>query len=586
MPIDPRISLGVQQLQIADPLAQYGQVQNILAAQQQRQTAGIQNELAQAQLGQVRTSIREVQEAQDFIAQVMAEAKKNNAPTSDPMDAAMQMLRHPNPKVRDAGKNLFDANQTLLAYQQEKGFADYNRPKPAFMPTATITPGALGSGTFDPDAPVAEPMMSQTQKAAAITGTNLPPVSAPTNQLAPAAAAPVQTNALATPSKADQILAEIVDLQTRFPRSEAAKNKIALLTKQWENASKTHVVGRNLVTSGGHKIFEAPQDITPSEIKRLTAERDALAPNDPKRQLYDQAIADIGSQAQLARQRLDFDIQNAGSTRNIANQRLAFDQAKFAWEKSNPGFTIQQAEDGSIVGVNNRTLQAYPVSLNATPPPAPAPFGSKPPPGGAGKRGAVTTEEQPATQPLGQPLKGKSGGLTEGQGNAAMFGSAMAQAQQVFDKVEKEGTTTGAVATNLAQGIVKYVPLGVGDKLVNDIYALAVNDPTKLFGPDVNQQKLGQAQLAFSIAYLRKTSGAMFGPSEVANTIMEYFPAIGESASVVKQKSASRKRAIAGMKMSAGREGAKFIEQYESPSDGTSSTSAADPLNLFPAKKP
>jgi hypothetical protein len=167
-----------------------------------------------------------------------------------------------------------------------------------------------------------------------------------------------------------------------------------------------------------------------------------------------------------------------------------------------------------------------------------------------------------------------------------MFGSAMAQAQQVLNQAEKEGTTTGAGTVNLAQGIVKYVPLGVGDKLVNDIYALAVNDPTKLFGPDVNQQKVGQAQLAFAIAYLRKTSGAAFGPSEVANTIMEYFPSVGEDKAVVKQKAESRKRAIAGMKMSAGREGAKFIEQYESPSVGTSGTSASDPLGLFPAKKP
>jgi len=168
---------------------------------------------------------------------------------------------------------------------------------------------------------------------------------------------------------------------------------------------------------------------------------------------------------------------------------------------------------------------------------------------------------------------GKSA-LTESQGNAAMFGSAMAQAQQVLNQAEKEGTTTGAGTVNLAQGIVKYVPLGVGDKLVNDIYALAVNDPTKLFGPDVNQQKVGQAQLAFAIAYLRKTSGAAFGPSEVANTIMEYFPSVGEDKAVVKQKAESRKRAIAGMKMGAGREGAKFIEQYESPSGGTSGSGA------------
>ena len=564
MPIDPRISLGVQQLQIADPLAQYGQVQNILAAQQQRQTADIQNELAQAQLGQVRTSIREVQEAQDFIAKVMAEAKKNNAPTSDPMDAAMQMLRHPNPKVRDAGKNLFDANQTLLAYQQEKGFADYNRPKPAFMPAATITPGALGSGTFDPNAPVAAPIMSQEQKAAAVTGTNLPPVSALANQLAPAAAAPVQTNALATPSKADQILAEIVDLQTRFPRSEAAKNKIALLTKQWENASKTHVVGRNLVTSGGDKIFEAPQDITPSEIKRLTAERDALKPDDPRRRLYDQAIADLGSQAQLARQRLDFDIQNANLIRQTANQRLAFDQAKFAWEKSNPGFTIQQAEDGSIVGVNNRTLQAYPVSLNATPPPAPAPFGSRPPPGGAGKRGAVVTEEQPVTQPLGQPLKGKSSGLNESQSNATAFGMRMAESHKLLNELETGGTTSGGRIKGAVQGTLTSLVPYQGENLAEGAGAVMNVLPGFLGGPNENQQAYAQAKENFITAVLRKESGASINPSEFAREERKYFPQAGEGEKVIKQKQRARELAIQAMKIQAG-PGSKSI--VPTPSD-------------------
>jgi hypothetical protein len=57
MAVDPRISLGVQPIQIDNPLAQYGQVQNILAAQQQRQAAGTQNELAQAHLAQTRIKL-------------------------------------------------------------------------------------------------------------------------------------------------------------------------------------------------------------------------------------------------------------------------------------------------------------------------------------------------------------------------------------------------------------------------------------------------------------------------------------------------------------------------------------------------
>jgi len=64
---------------------------------------------------------------------------------------------------------------------------------------------------------------------------------------------------------------------------------------------------------------------------------------------------------------------------------------------------------------------------------------------------------------------------------------------------------------------------------------------------------------------LRKTSGANFGASEVMNTINEYFPQIGEDATVTKQKSEARKRAIRGMKISAGKEGSKFIEEYEAP---------------------
>jgi hypothetical protein len=187
----------------------------------------------------------------------------------------------------------------------------------------------------------------------------------------------------------------------------------------------------------------------------------------------------------------------------------------------------------------------------------------------------------PVAAPAGMPLKGKSAGLTEAQSNAAMFGSSMAQAQNVLDEVERKGTNTGSVTTSLAQGIVKYVPLGIGDKLVQDVYSVATQDPTKLFGPDVNQQRLGQAQLAFSIAYLRKTSGANFGASELVNTLNEFFPSIGEDSSVTKQKSESRKRAIAGMKISAGKEGAKFIEDYQKPNSGIGNTSSeSDPLGI------
>jgi hypothetical protein len=478
------------------------------------------------------TDFKAKQEGLDKFLQLSAA----NGKTGSPEDLASSFYDF---AVSQRDPQLIMTAQTLAQAAKERSAYNASRQPPKISPVAPA-PGALGSGTFDVNAPM--------------------PAS---NRLASAPAAPVNQLGVDTTALENRI----IDLQTNYPNVPQAQKEAERLTKQLDEARKLHVVGRNLVSGAGKNIFTSPQDITPTEIKRLTAERDALPPNDPNRPLYDKAIANLGSQERLAQERLNFD------------------RSKFAWEKANPGYTIQQAEDGSIVGVNNRTLQAFPVSLNAAPPPPTAPFagGAAPAPANANKPSAAVTTS-PIIQPRGEPLKGKSGGLTEAQSNAAMFGSAMAQAQQVLDKAEKEGTTTGAGTVNLAQGIVKYVPLGVGDKLVNDIYALAVNDPTKLFGPDVNQQKVGQAQLAFAIAYLRKTSGAAFGPSEVANTIMEYFPSVGEDKSVVKQKAESRKRAIAGMKMGAGREGAKFIEGYETPSAGKAGSSASDPLGLFTNK--
>jgi hypothetical protein len=534
MPINPNIALGVQPIQIADPLARYGQMQNILAAQSQQQSSQMQMQQMQ----------RQIQQDEDYVTKMADAIGKNGGPT-DMMQAAQLMATHRNPQVSQNGVLMLQSLQRLDAAKKS---GIYGNVAPTMSPVAPA-PGALGSGTFDVNAPMPA-----------------------ANRLAPAPVAPAApVNQLATPPKLDstKALRDEYKKLSEYSDLPGIKERMDLIKDQLKEATTPRVVGRNLVTGAGDVIFTAQQDITPTEIAKLTAERDALPVDHPNRKLYDQAIA------------------NLGSTERLAQERLNFDRSKFAWEKANPGYTIQQAEDGSIVGVNNRTLQAFPVSLNAALPPPTAPFagGAGGAPGGAGKRGgAVAPIAEPIIQPRGEPLKGKSGGLTEAQSNAAMFGSAMAQAQQVLDKAEKEGTTTGAGTVNLAQGIVKYVPLGVGDKLVNDIYALAVNDPTKLFGPDVNQQKVGQAQLAFAIAYLRKTSGAAFGPSEVANTIMEYFPSVGEDKSVVKQKAESRKRAIAGMKMGAGREGAKFIEGYEAPSAGKAGSSASDPLGLFTNK--
>ena len=92
--------------------------------------------------------------------------------------------------------------------------------------------------------------------------------------------------------------------------------------------------------------------------------------------------------------------------------------------------------------------------------------------------------------------------------------------------------------------------------------------------------------MAFATAYLRKTSGAAFGASEVANTIKEFFPLVGEGKKVVDQKAAARDRAIEGMKISTNKEGRKYIENYGGGSapaaagSGIPNATATNPLGL------
>jgi len=242
--------------------------------------------------------------------------------------------------------------------------------------------------------------------------------------------------------------------------------------------------------------------------------------------------------------------------------QLGLAQRKFAWEQANPGYELKEAEDGSIVGVNKRTLQAFPVSLGG-PAPAAAPTEPAAGTGMPGARAPAATNVAPATAPVaGTPLMGKGTAMTETQSNAAMFGGAMNQAQKTIKELEKSGTVKNAVVPGLLTGLAQLVPFGVGENMGNVIQSTFNADPTGLVGPNAAQQKLAQAQLAFATAYLRKTSGAAFGASEVANTIKEFFPLVGEGEKVIAQKTAARERAVEGMKISTTKEGRKYIENY------------------------
>lgn len=110
-----------------------------------------------------------------------------------------------------------------------------------------------------------------------------------------------------------------------------------------------------------------------------------------------------------------------------AQGQLSLAQQKFAFEKANPGFELQQDAEGNFFGINKRTLQAVPITVGGVAPAAPmAPAAPTTPaaPGAGipGPRVAAPTApaaqvipgmtsvlDQPAAAPAaapGSPLKG------------------------------------------------------------------------------------------------------------------------------------------------------------------------------------
>jgi hypothetical protein len=266
MAIDPRISLGVQPLQLADPLAQYGQVQNILAAQAQQKAAGTQQQAAQLNLGQLQRSVEYVDKMQEAI-------KKNGGPL-DIGEAAKMMAMHPDPNIAQHGYTL------MQAVQDKTLFEDYVRGQnpnaaPAAAPSIMRQPAptnALGSGTYNIDIP----NTNQLAPASAPIATPVAPVGTPvTNNLAPGDA------------QVTQLKREINELSLlKDPR---AAKLLAAKEAELKNLQSFHVVPNvGLVNPAGKVAVEAKP--TPSNLAKLQEEMDALPIGDPRRAQYVSAI--------------------------------------------------------------------------------------------------------------------------------------------------------------------------------------------------------------------------------------------------------------------------------------------------------
>ena len=501
MPLDPNIAMGVRGIELQNPLAQYGQIAAIQNAQNQ-------NALAQFQLG----SAQRQEEAQNALSDAY---KKSIDPTTGELNSRTLLA---NVAQSKAAHLLPDIQAKMLETESKKA-------------TMAKTTQETEAGQFK----LAQDKLKHGW---------------------------MSLGEASTPQAAIEKLNDGVK-KGYFDFSTAAKEAQQLQSMTPEQYQQYRIKKVMGLLDAKDQLAAMLPKVTRQEAggKVLSIQDNPMLPG------YGLPIAGMD----IAKTQTFADITAAKQATTSAGQ-LTLAKQKFAWEQANPGFELKEDADGNFFGVNKRTLQASPVTIGG-PAPATAPMAA---PAGAGMPGAripaipgmtsVLDQQAPAAAPAagmpGTQLVGKGQAMTEAQSNAAMFGGAMAQAQNTIKQLEKSGTVKNAVVPGLLTGLAQMVPFGVGQGIGNVIESTFNADPTGLIGPDAAQQKLAQAQLAFATAYLRKTSGAAFGASEVSNTIKEFFPLMGEGDKVIAQKSAARDRALEGMKISTSKEGKKYIENY------------------------
>lgn len=503
-------------------------------AQQQLQTSAMQQEKAQMEMADFK--------AKQAGLDKFLEMSQANGKTGTPEELASSFYDF---ALTQRDPQLILAAQTMRQAAKERSAYLASKQPPKISPVAPAA-GTMGSGTFGMDQNV--PMFNQPSAQPITLAAPVKPIAAPmVNKLAPAQVAPAApVNQLGVDTRA--LENRIIDLRTNYPNVPQAQKEADRLEKRLDEANKLYTVGGNLVTGAGKPIFTAPKEITPSDIKRLTSERDALPLGDPNRILYDRAIANLGSSERLAQERLNFDRQ------------------KFAWEKSNPGYTIQQSEDGSIVGVNNRTLQAFPVSLNATPPPVATPFGGGggggvlPAPGGVGKRGGAVAPvaEQPIIQPRGTPLIGKASGSTESERKAATLLQRLQFSQnQLTQALTDDPKAAGPEA-----------------------FAAAVGKLSTTAGNLLNseaRQRVEAAQLDILDAALTLGTGAAYTREQLEGYRQAYFPAYGDEPKTILDKQARLQNVIDAAQIASGKAG-KLVPLQTPISGGNDIRSKADKI--------
>jgi hypothetical protein len=296
------------------------QVSQIQASQRQGEVAQQQQQLNKMKIEEL---IADRQELNDFALKL-----KDTGITPRKY---MEMLRSSRDPVKQE-----KGMEGLMRLDEIEKFDAYlaRQAKPAGVTMPTGAPSMMRQPAVAPAAPTQD-MLGTGMYGMAPT--------APMNALAANAGVSPQpsVNALASPqSRLDDLEARFREV-SRFSRAPGAKAEADRLKDQIKALQAVHVVPNvGLVSGAGQTIVAS--GMAPTEIKKLTSERDSLPAGDPRRKVYDQAIADLGA-----------------ANRN-AEARLKFDQNKFAFEKANPTMSIQQTPTG-YVAINTQNGMAIPV---------------------------------------------------------------------------------------------------------------------------------------------------------------------------------------------------------------------------------
>ena len=142
----------------------------------------------------------------------------------------------------------------------------------------------------------------------------------------------------------------------------------------------------------------------------------------------------------------------------------------------------------------------------------------------------------PVMTPSGQPLSKGEKPLTEYQGKSTGFGLRSIEADKIISGLGTDGVTEVGVKRSMEN-----IPVAGG---------LAGAAANASISPKA--QLRDQAERDFTNAVLRQESGAAINKDEFENARRQYFPRVGDSPEVIKQKAANRATAIQGFTISSG----------------------------------